>query len=191
MLLAPYSTARWRPVMSFCSREARRKGRAISLIASSEELGPPGIVAHGVALKPGKPLCLGVVPSGVEGRRPIPVAVLPGFPTSAIFTFQEFIAPVLLSLAGRPPAVKSTVAATIPARVNSERGRTEYVLVGLVPQTNASLVAIPMGKGSGSVTAFGRADGFITIPRSASTWKPAKSWMFACSGWACGLWTSS
>ena len=49
--------------------------------------------------------------------------------------------------------------------MNSERGRTEYVLVGLVPQTNASLVAIPMGKGSGSVTAFGRADGFIAIPR--------------------------
>src|SRR5205085_10873651 len=43
--------------------------------------GSPGIVVHGVALKPGKPLCLAVL----EGK---PLAVLPGFPTSAIFTFH-------------------------------------------------------------------------------------------------------
>src|SRR5207253_1542273 len=63
------------------------------------QLGPPGIVAHGVALKPGKPLCLAVIERA--GRRPVPVAVLPGFPTSAIFTFHEFLAPVLRRLAGR------------------------------------------------------------------------------------------
>ena len=50
------------------------------------ELTNPGIVAHGVALKPGKPICLAVS----DGR---PVVVLPGFPTSAIFTFHEFVAP--------------------------------------------------------------------------------------------------
>ena len=47
-------------------------------------------------------------------------------------------------------------------RVNSERGRTEYLLVGLV-QGNQGLMAYPMGKGSGSVTTFSGADGFITI----------------------------
>src|SRR5262249_12908109 len=51
-------------------------------------LGKPGIVAHGVALKPGKPLCLAAVT--LQGRRPVPVVILPGFPTSAIFTFREF-----------------------------------------------------------------------------------------------------
>src|SRR5947209_8252814 len=128
------------------------------------ELGPPGIVAHGVALKPGKPLCLAVVAdpphpgapsptSGGEGeqepppprapsplagerggerRRPVPVAVLPGFPTSAIFTFHEFIAPVLRRLAGRRDRPAGVVQARLPLRVNSERGRTEYLLVGLV-----------------------------------------------------------
>jgi len=48
----------------------------------------PGIVVHGVALKPGKPLCLAVT----SGK---PVVILPGFPTSAIFTFHEFVAPVV------------------------------------------------------------------------------------------------
>jgi putative molybdopterin biosynthesis protein len=129
-------------------------------------LGPPGIVAHGVALKPGKPLCLAV--AHLDGRRPVPVAVLPGFPTSAIFTFHEFLAPVLRRLAGQRERPSAVVPARLPLRVNSERGRTEYLLVGLVHREERSapnLVAYPMGKGSGSVTAFSRADGFVVIPR--------------------------
>lgn len=125
-------------------------------------LGRPGIVAHGVALKPGKPLCLAAVE--VEGRRPVPVVVLPGFPTSAIFTFREFVAPVVRRLAGRRADADVVVPARLPLRVNSERGRTEYLLVGLV-QGDAGLAAYPMGKGSGSVTTFSLADGFIVIPR--------------------------
>jgi putative molybdopterin biosynthesis protein len=146
------------------------------------ELGPPGIIAHGVALKPGKPLCLAAVRR--EDGRTVPVVVLPGFPTSAIFTFREFVAPVLRRLAGRRAEEDTVVEATLPQRVNSERGRTEYLLVNLVqseamPAQGASdqsadrslalrtsaLIAYPMGKGSGSVTTFSRADGFIVIPR--------------------------
>jgi putative molybdopterin biosynthesis protein len=115
----------------------------------------PGIVAHGVALKPGKPICLAVT----NGK---PVVILPGFPTSAVFTFHEFVAPVIRAYAGLPPAHRQTVSATLPMRVNSERGRTEYLLVGLI-HADTGLAAYPMGKGSGSVTAFSNADGFITI----------------------------
>ena len=135
------------------------------------ELGPPGILAHGVALKPGKPLCLAAirVPAcGLANERLVPVVILPGFPTSAIFTFHEFVAPVLRALAGRRPDHAAIVTARLPMRVNSERGRTEYLLVGLVQSgANGSddLIAYPMGKGSGSVTTFSRADGFVIIPR--------------------------
>jgi putative molybdopterin biosynthesis protein len=118
-------------------------------------LGEPGIVAHGVALKPGKPICLAVS----LGK---PVVILPGFPTSAIFTFHEFVAPVIRAFAGLPPERREVVSATLPMRVNSERGRTEYLLVGLV-QGDDRLNAYPMGKGSGSVTTFSGADGFIAI----------------------------
>jgi putative molybdopterin biosynthesis protein len=129
------------------------------------ELGPPGILAHGVALKPGKPLCLAAVRRSSEGPA-VPVVILPGFPTSAIFTFREFVAPVVRALAGRRPDASTAVPARLPLRVNSERGRTEYLLVGLVQgATAADLVAYPMGKGSGSVTTFSRADGFVIIPR--------------------------
>jgi putative molybdopterin biosynthesis protein len=141
------------------------------------ELRDPGIVAHGVALKPGKPICL----AATHGR---PVVVLPGFPTSAIFTFHEFVAPVLSAMSGRRPDERSVVQARLAVRVNSEIGRAEYVLVGLVDTRDselgtrdpglgirdpglagAALAAYPMGQGSGSVTTFSRADGFTTIDR--------------------------
>jgi putative molybdopterin biosynthesis protein len=153
------------------------------------ELTDPGIVAHGVALKPGKPICL----AATGGR---PVVVLPGFPTSAIFTFHEFVAPVLSAMAGRSTDERATVQARLAVRVNSEIGRTEYLLVGLVETADSGLgirdpgsgirdssslesgtsspesrvpspglAAYPMGQGSGSVTTFSRADGFTTIDR--------------------------
>lgn len=120
------------------------------------KLPSPGIVAHGVALKPGKPICLAVTGT-------TPVVILPGFPTSAVFTFHEFVAPVIRRLAGLPERSSRTLSATLPMRVNSERGRTEYLLVSL-STVDSGLAAYPMGKGSGSVTTFSAADGFLTIP---------------------------
>lgn len=126
------------------------------------ELDEPGIIAHGVALKPGKPICL----AATEGKA---VVVLPGFPTSAIFTFHEFVAPLILALGGRQPPEKSIVQATLAHKVNSEIGRTEFLLVGLT-SGEKELAAYPMGKGSGSVTTFSRADGFVTIPQDDEIW---------------------
>jgi putative molybdopterin biosynthesis protein len=124
-------------------------------------LGAPGILVHGVALKPGKPLCLGVV-----GGKPI--VVLPGFPTSAIFTFHAFVAPVIRARAGLPPEAAETVTARVPVRIASELGRKEFVLVSLI-QSETGTVAFPTGKGSGSVTSFSQADGFLEIDALASS----------------------
>jgi putative molybdopterin biosynthesis protein len=119
----------------------------------------PGIVVHGVALKPGKPICL-----AASGRRP--VVILPGFPTSAVFTFHEFAAPVIRELAGLAPDEREIRRARLARKTVSERGRLEYLLVGLVHRSDGGLAAYPMGKGSGSVTAFSRADGFVRIERN-------------------------
>lgn len=118
-------------------------------------LGKPGVIAHGVALKPGKPLCLAVC----GGK---PVVILPGFPTSAMFTFHDMIVPVLRRMAGLPPRSEAHAAATIPLRVPSELGRTEFVMVSLV-EGEEGLVAYPAGKGSGAITSFAQADGFVRI----------------------------
>jgi putative molybdopterin biosynthesis protein len=119
----------------------------------------PGIIVHGVALKPGKPICL-------AAHGTLPVVILPGFPTSAIFTFHEFVAPVIREMAGLSAAKRESVRARMALRTNSERGRLEYLLVGLVTRGDGDLAAYPMGKGSGSVTTFSRADGFVRIERN-------------------------
>jgi len=124
-------------------------------------LGAPGILVHGVALKPGKPLCLGVI-----GDKPI--AVLPGFPTSAIFTFHAFVAPVIRARAGLPPEAAETLTAQLPVRVASELGRQEFMLVSLIESAEGA-VAFPTGKGSGAVTGFSQADGFITVDALAAS----------------------
>jgi len=123
-------------------------------------LGNPGILVHGVALKPGKPLCLAVI-----GDKPL--VVLPGFPTSAIFTFHTFVAPIIRARAGLPAEAARTVTARVPVRVPSELGREEFVLVSLVAAEDG-LIAFPTGKGSGAVTAFSQADGFLAIDALAS-----------------------
>lgn len=118
-------------------------------------LGKPGIIAHGVALKPGKPLCLAVC----DGK---PVVILPGFPTSAMFTFHDMIVPVLRRMAGLPPRSDAKVAVKVPVRIASELGRTEFVMVSLVEGADG-LIAYPSGKGSGAITSFAQADGFLKI----------------------------
>ncbi len=114
------------------------------------------LLVHGVALKPGKP----IVMARVDGK---PVVILPGFPTSAIFTFHEFLAPWLRERAGRTRAQSKRRSARLATDLRSQRGRREYDLVHLVPSPDG-LVAWSLGKGSGSITTFARADGFHAVP---------------------------
>jgi putative molybdopterin biosynthesis protein len=121
-----------------------------------ERLGPPGILVHGVALRPGKPLCLGAVGN-------TPVIILPGFPTSATVTFHEFVQPLVRAMAGLNREERHTIPARAAVRFNSRKGQLEYVLVHVV-RSKAGYTAYPIGKGSGSMTTFSQADGFLKIP---------------------------
>ncbi|GAA0286730.1 molybdopterin biosynthesis protein [Rhodovulum strictum] len=140
------------------------KGAGDLTVRVIEGLGAPGIVAHGVALKPGKPLCLAVC----DGK---PVVVLPGFPTSAMFTFHDLVAPALRAMAGLPPRGAARVEAILPLRLSSELGRTEFAMVALTEGPDG-LVAHPVAKGSGAVTAFAQADGFVTVPALVDSLPP-------------------
>ena len=101
--------------------------------------------------------------------------MLPGFPTSAIFTFHAFVAPVIRARAGLPPEAARTIEAEVPVRIASELGRQEFVLVALVAGDSGP-VAFPTAKGSGSVTSFSQADGFLRDRRAgASRSMPARA----------------
>ncbi len=122
----------------------------------------PGILVHGVGIKPGKPIVL----AAWEGR---PVVVLPGFPTSAIITFNLFVAPVIRRLANLPlEAAVESVEARLAVRYHSAEGRHEYVLVNLVPRGDDPPAAYPISGASGSIHAFAQADGTIEVAADRS-----------------------
>jgi putative molybdopterin biosynthesis protein len=118
---------------------------------------PPGILVHGVSIKPGKPVVLGAW----DGR---PVAVLPGFPTSAIITFNLFVAPVLRRLANLPvEAETEAVRARLAVRHHAAEGRHEHLLVHVVPRADGDPAAYPVTGASGSMYAFAQADGTVEV----------------------------
>ncbi len=79
-----------------------------------------------------------------------------------MFTFHDFVVPVLRAMSGLAARSEASIEATVPVRVLSDLGRTEFVMVALA-EGNQGLNAFPLSKGSGSVSAFSQADGFLTV----------------------------
>ncbi len=123
-----------------------------------DDLGSPGILVHGVAVKPGKPTIIAVA----DGK---PVFGLPGYPTSALIIFDIFVRPLLRRMAGsKPEAERKSVEAKIGAKVHSAAGRREYMPVSLILTETGEYVVYPVRGESGAITALSKADGFIEIP---------------------------
>jgi molybdenum cofactor synthesis domain-containing protein len=121
-----------------------------------DRLGRPGVIVHGLALKPGKPTFIAVV----RGK---PVFGLPGYPVSALIAFDQLVAPNLRQMAGLPPLERRTVRARLSTKILSARGRREFVPVELARESDGSR-AKPILKGSGAITALSAADGYIEVP---------------------------
>lgn len=123
-----------------------------------EDLGPPGILVHGVKLKPGKPVII-----GLSGDTPI--FGLPGHPVSAMVCFDFFVKPAIRKLSGLP--TKETLpAAGVEARltrnINSAAGRLDVIRVRLVKNDSLWQAQPVMGK-SGSISTLSRAHGYFLI----------------------------
>ncbi len=121
-------------------------------------LGPPGIVVHGVAIRPGKPTVL-----AVAGSRP--VVGLPGNPVSAMVIFDVFVRPVLAALLSiterRRPSAQ--VRARAGRAIAAPTEREDHVRVALEAR-DGDLWAHPLPAKSGLLTSMVRADGIVVIP---------------------------
>jgi len=124
------------------------------------DTGKPGVLFHGVSIKPGKPLIGGIV----DG---IPVFGLPGHPAAVIICFEIFVKPVLENLAGlkenRFDKKKITVMARITKNISSSPGREEHIGVSL-EERNGEIWAVPILGKSGLITTLIKADGTAVIP---------------------------
>jgi molybdopterin molybdotransferase len=126
------------------------------------DIGGPGLLFHGISLKPGKPLIGGII-------RGIPVFGLPGHPAAVSICFELFILPVLLRLAGHDEPLTSFLKPVVYARLTkniaSTQGREEHVRVVLEKREDG-LWATPVISKSGLVTTMVKTDGTVVIPLS-------------------------
>jgi putative molybdopterin biosynthesis protein len=114
------------------------------------------VLIHGVAIKPGKPVILGVV----DG---VPTVGLPGYPVSALLAAELFVMPLIRAMLGLAPLERDTAEATLIKQVYSETGAVEFVRVRL-GNVSGRLVAAPMGRGAGLITSMTRSDGIVVVP---------------------------
>ncbi len=126
-----------------------------------DALGPPGVIVHGVAMRPARPTIIGVV----EGRL---VIGIPGNPVSAMIACEVFARPALETLLGMPVRDAGTVGehverGRLAEAVRSQPGRQDYVRVRLEHSGGETLVR-PVPGGSNAIRSLVDADGYLVVP---------------------------
>ncbi len=128
-----------------------------------EELGGE-LLFHGVSMKPGKPLAAGKIENKL-------VITLPGFPASAIFSFNAVITPLLRKWIKKPSYSEKSLKAKLNQKIRSSSGRSQFKLVHII-QTDEEYRIFPVKGTSGSISMLERADGFIVIPDNVEFLNP-------------------
>ncbi len=124
------------------------------------KLGEPGVIVHGIAMRPAMPTALAML----EGK---PVMILSGNPVAAITGFEVFARPLISKMLGLPKEeTRYTVKATLTRKIATALGRKNYVRVK-VTQKNDEYSAEPVSaRGSGSISTMTRANGFVVVPEN-------------------------
>lgn len=131
------------------------------------DLGKPGVLVHGVSIKPGKPLIIGLLerPDGA-----VPVFGLPGHPAAVSICFELFVKPILVRLTGEEPhpaleglAPYRSVKARLARSIASSAGREDHVRV-MLEKKDGVLWARPVFGASGLITTLVKAAGTIVVP---------------------------
>jgi len=130
---------------------AGREDFTVDVIA---ELGE--VLVHGVSIKPGKPVILGIV----KGK---PVIGIPGYPVSAALTFTLFVKPLIYALLGLKAPGPDTITAKLSRQVASSLGQEEFIRVK-IGSVSGNLIATPVTRGAGALMSLVRADGIIRVP---------------------------
>lgn len=120
-----------------------------------EEVGK--LLAHGLAIKPGKPTVLGMVNKK-------PVVGVPGYPVSAFFVMDLVVKPLLYELQSLPVPERPRIKAVMSRKVVSSFKAQEFLRVKL-GQVGEKMIATPLARGAGVITSLVKADGFVRVPQ--------------------------
>ncbi len=133
-----------------------------------DRLGKPGMLVHGVAMRPAMPTGLAVV----HGK---PMLSFPGFPVSAIFAFRVFARPLIARMMGVREQIEPTVKAALSDRISGAPGYRTFVRVA-VKRTQNGLVAEPLKVQRASVLmSMVGANGIVTIPEDISSFEAGQT----------------
>jgi molybdopterin molybdotransferase len=124
------------------------------------KIGKPGVIVHGVAMRPAMPSALGIV----DGK---PIIILSGNPVAAMIGFEVFARPLICRMLGlEKEERRPTVKAKITKRVSTVLGRKTFVRVHVL-QCNGELFAEPIGtRGSGIISTMTKANGYVVAPEN-------------------------
>ncbi|HSN76126.1 MAG TPA: molybdopterin biosynthesis protein [Anaerolineae bacterium] len=138
------------------------------------------VVVHGIAIRPGHPVVLGVARGRDPGRvaqrsetsaqpedsksQGKPIVGIPGFPAAAAMTFDLLVKPVLYAMQGLLPPERPRMTAKLTQKVYSPMGEDEFLRV-TVGQVGEQVVATPLQRGAGVIMSLVRADGIVRLPR--------------------------
>jgi putative molybdopterin biosynthesis protein len=114
------------------------------------------VFVHGVSIKPGKPVILGIVKNK-------PVIGIPGYPVSAALTFSLFVKPLIYALQGLRVPQPDMLKAKLSRQMASTLGQEEFIRVKL-GSVAGKLIATPVTRGAGALMSLVRADGIIRVP---------------------------
>ncbi len=115
------------------------------------------LCVHGIAIRPGHPVILGVA-------RHRAIAGIPGYPVSAAMTFDIIVRPLLYRWQGQLPPERPVIEAVLTRKVLSPMGEDEFLRVSL-GRVGGRVVATPLSTGAGVLMSLVKADGIVTIPR--------------------------
>jgi molybdopterin molybdotransferase len=147
-------------------------GEADHVRTAMERIGR--LVFWRVAIKPGRPVAMGVIPSGPDTSAAL--VGLPGNPAAVFVTFVRVVRPLLLRLAGAavPPLLPFPVRAAFAYR--KKGGRREYVRVALRRAADGVIEAVKFAQdGAGVITSLTETDGLVELPEDATTVEPGST----------------
>ncbi len=127
--------------------------------AAVSSIGNPGVIVHGIAMRPAMPTALAIVDKK-------PIIILPGNPVAAMIGFEVFARPLICKMLGLEHEFTPVVKAKITRRVSAALGRRSFVRV-YVSQRGEEFFAQPVSTlGSGVISTMTRANGYVVVSES-------------------------
>lgn len=124
------------------------------------DLGKPGVIVHGVAMRPGMPTALAVV----SGK---PILVLPGNPAAAMLSFEVFGRPLVSKLLGlEREESRPVLKARMTKRITVTLGRKNIVRVLVLQQNGEFLAKLVSTRGSGLISTMTESNGYVVTPEN-------------------------